>query len=40
METVRPEVLIPVHTENLEFFRRFERLCKVMYPKKGEPVRI
>ena len=38
VETVRPEVLIPVHTESPEFFRQFEGMCRVVYPQKGEAV--
>jgi len=35
VERVRPDVLIPVHTENREFFRRFEGLCRVVFPERG-----
>lgn len=38
VESVRPVVLIPVHTESPEFFRRFEGMCRVAYPRKGEAV--
>lgn len=38
VETVRPEILIPVHTENRAFFRRFEEMCRVVYPQKGAVV--
>lgn len=36
VETVRPEVLIPVHTEHPEFFRRFDGLTRVIVPRRGE----
>lgn len=36
--TVRPEVLIPVHTESPGFFRRFEGLIRVVMPRRGEAV--
>jgi len=35
VETLQPEVLVPVHTENPEFFRRFEGLAKVIMPHQG-----
>lgn len=35
VETIKPEVLIPVHTQERGFFTRFERLCKVLWPEKG-----
>jgi ribonuclease J len=35
VQTIRPEVLVPIHTESLEFFRRFEGSCRVVYPEKG-----
>lgn len=38
VETVRPETLIPVHTESRDFFRRFEEMCRVVYPEKGKKV--
>lgn len=38
VETVRPKVLIPVHTENPDFFQRFEGMCRVVYPQKGESI--
>ncbi|ACA59324.1 beta-lactamase domain protein [Candidatus Desulforudis audaxviator MP104C] len=38
VETIRPEILIPVHTENRDFFRRFEGTCRVVYPQKGESI--
>ncbi|OIQ55881.1 RNA-metabolising metallo-beta-lactamase [Moorella thermoacetica] len=37
VETIRPEILIPVHTENRDFFRRFEGMCRVVFPQKGAP---
>ncbi|MDH7577864.1 MAG: hypothetical protein QHH75_08585 [Bacillota bacterium] len=30
VETIRPEILIPVHTENRDFFRRFQGTCRVV----------
>lgn len=38
VETVKPEILIPVHTEDKDFFRRFEGTCRVVFPQKGMPV--
>ena len=38
VERISPEILIPVHTENREFFRRFEGVCRVLFPAKGETV--
>lgn len=35
VETIQPKVLIPVHTEDREFFKRFEGLCTVVWPEKG-----
>lgn len=40
VETIKPKVLIPVHTQSREFFRRFESNCKVLYPEKGKPIRL
>ncbi|SHJ43062.1 hypothetical protein [Desulfofundulus thermosubterraneus] len=40
VEMVRPEILIPVHTENPGFFWRFEGICRVVYPEKGEAVKV
>lgn len=37
VETIRPKILIPVHTENRDFFRRFEGMCRVVFPQKGMP---
>lgn len=33
--TIRPEILIPVHTQEPDFFRQFEGMCKVVYAQKG-----
>ncbi|MEW6448645.1 MAG: exonuclease [Bacillota bacterium] len=40
VETTRPEVLIPVHTESREFFRRFAGICRVVWPNRGKPVAV
>ncbi|ACX52254.1 RNA-metabolising metallo-beta-lactamase [Ammonifex degensii KC4] len=40
VETVKPEVLIPVHTENREFFRRFEGICRVVWPERGRALAV
>jgi len=40
VETVRPEILIPVHTENREFFRRFEGRCRVLFPARAETLAV
>ncbi|MDN5331719.1 MAG: ribonuclease [Tepidanaerobacteraceae bacterium] len=39
VETIKPKVLIPVHTQEREFFNRFEGLCKVLWPEKGEMIK-
>ncbi|MGQ9512739.1 exonuclease [Thermodesulfitimonas sp.] len=36
--TVRPEIVIPVHTESPDFFRRFMSRCRVIFPERGERV--
>lgn len=36
VETIKPEVLIPVHTQEREFFNRFKGLCKLLRPEKGK----
>ncbi|MGQ9919554.1 MAG: exonuclease [Bryobacteraceae bacterium] len=36
VETVRPEILIPVHTENPDFFERFDGRTRVVMPRRGE----
>ena len=38
--TVRPAVLIPVHTESRDFFARFAGRCRLIYPEKGERVAV
>ncbi|MGI6486059.1 MAG: exonuclease [Tepidanaerobacteraceae bacterium] len=38
VETIKPEVLIPVHTQDGEFFSRFEGLCKVIWPERGKAI--
>lgn len=35
VETIKPQVLIPVHTEKPDYFRRFETACRVAIPEKG-----
>jgi len=35
VETISPEILIPVHSESRDFFRRFENICRVEIPEKG-----
>ena len=39
VETIKPEMLIPVHTQEREFFNRFKGLCKVLWPEKGKMIR-
>lgn len=36
VETIAPEILIPVHTEDQEFFRRFEGRARVVFPQRGK----
>lgn len=38
IETIDPEVVIPVHTENQEFFRRNIESKKLRIPRKGIPI--
>lgn len=40
METIKPEALIPVHTQEREFFKRFEGSCKVLWLEKGQTISI
>ncbi|HAA89456.1 MAG: Beta-lactamase domain-containing protein [Thermoanaerobacterales bacterium 50_218] len=40
VETVRPEILIPVHTEDHQFFYRFQAICRVIFPDKGRRISI
>ncbi|QGP92587.1 hypothetical protein MGLY_19730 [Neomoorella glycerini] len=40
VETIRPGLLVPVHTENRAFFRRFEGRCPVVFPQKGQSVAV
>lgn len=35
VETINPEVLIPVHTENKSFFEKMESRFKIIFPQKG-----
>ncbi|MGB9857006.1 MAG: exonuclease [Dictyoglomaceae bacterium] len=35
IETIKPEYLIPIHTQEKEFFKKFHGLCKVIFPNKG-----
>lgn len=37
---IQPEMLIPVHTECKDFFRRFEGRCQVVFPGRGESIRL
>jgi len=34
INTVRPKVIIPVHTENAEWFDRYKKMCNVSYDKE------
>ncbi len=36
IDLLRPEILIPIHTQNRVFFKKFEDICKVIFPEKGE----
>lgn len=36
VETMKPKILIQVHTLNREFFQQFEGNCKVVLPERGE----
>lgn len=36
INSAKPEILIPVHTQNREFFNKFKEVCDVRFPQKGE----
>jgi len=36
IETIKPKYLIPVHTENIEFFNRFQGLTTVLTAQRDE----
>ncbi|MCS7201468.1 MAG: exonuclease [Dictyoglomus sp.] len=38
IESSKPEILIPIHTKNKNFFEKFKGFCKVLFPNKGEIV--
>jgi len=38
IETINPEIVIPVHTENPKFFQENIKGKKVILPKKGVPI--
>ncbi|MCF6096347.1 exonuclease [Thermovorax subterraneus] len=40
VETIKPKVLIPVHTEEREFFSSFDSICKVTWPEKGKTIAV
>ncbi len=40
VETIDPQLLIPVHTERPEFFRQHFPHRRVLFPRIGEPVRL
>jgi len=40
VETIGHEILIPVHSESRDFFRRFEHICRVEIPEKGATLEI
>ncbi|MEW6572372.1 MAG: exonuclease [Bacillota bacterium] len=40
VETINPDILVPVHTQDREFFRQFEGRRKVLLPRRGETVAI
>jgi ribonuclease J len=37
---IRPRVVVPVHTEHPEWFRRFDGLCDVVLPERGRAIAI
>ncbi|NPV26084.1 MAG: exonuclease [Firmicutes bacterium] len=40
VQMIKPEILIPIHSENRSFFKRFEGSLKVLYPSRGDTVRL
>lgn len=40
VETIKPYMLIPVHTQDGEFFSRFEGFCKVVWPERGKTIKV
>lgn len=36
IETIKPKYLIPIHTQNKEFFKKFQGLCTVLFLNKGD----
>jgi len=40
VETIKPNILIPVHTESREFFSSFNDICKITWPEIGMTVKI
>jgi ribonuclease J len=40
VEIIKPEMLIPVHTQDGEFFSQFEGFCKVVWPERGKTITI
>jgi len=40
VETIKPKVLIPVHTQDKEFFKRFEGTCKVILPERSKTLKL
>jgi ribonuclease J len=40
VELIRPDLVVPVHTEQPEWFRRFEGRMRVELPQRGRPIEI
>jgi len=40
VETIQPDILIPIHTEDKEFFQRFKGICRVVFPNKGQTLAV
>ncbi|MGB9839782.1 exonuclease [Thermovenabulum sp.] len=40
VETIKPRVLIPIHTQDKEFFKRFEGKCQVLWPERSKTIKL
>jgi len=40
VETIKPKILIPVHTEGREFFSSFDGFSRLIWPEKGKTIAV
>ncbi|MGB9885910.1 MAG: exonuclease [Moorellales bacterium] len=40
VHTVKPQILVPVHTQEVSFFDRFRETCRVVVPRRGESLEV